>query len=1141
MPEAKLIWPVGAPGMPPVGLDFILEAKNRGDTETQIGGTKTKPTELLGPTVEEVIRDCLYGKGEFEMNLTVRVNKRKSFQFIPGHLWGKDPQGPSQGPEPAEVMVIGKNVGDVELEWKRCQRGKPGVYMLRALNRLDVPKLNKWYVTNILKTTHLEDERGALKQSWIRSQIHLLHQEIRLVKPKFILLLGADAVKAVLGRTMTLGKMEGRVIEKEFETGLEKDEDSTHKCLIMACIHPAAVMSTPEYGDRFERSLNRFKQLVAGSRWDQDESNLDHRIIDNERDLLKVFEDAEKLCDKEGHGKIIGIDAEWEGDHPNNKESYLRSVQISWAHKAAATIVLRHAGGAYGFRRLKSTRDPKTKKVRKVLLKHGSERGCKRAMELLYEFMQDKRPAGHIFNSDLEWLIHHDCDLRDQFEAPLDWRKCINVGGLDTALMAHAFRETDDFTLTGQALRYTDAPRYDLGVKKWVEEYCRENGIKVSNLTGYGECPDEVLYPYGCYDADVSRRLAIGHINRLTSDEFGNNCWEAYWINLRAAIPCLEINRHGILLDKDRVDELTSDYMDSKEELVRLIREWAKWPELNLDSRFQVAELLFGEQYNGHDKLPDGTFRRLRPKGARTVGALPVLTTDKRPKPWTEVMLEKKEDDYTAGTNKQVLGMLLHTAENLRVNRLVKGKKGKPPKRKWVKRDCREIVGRVRDYRFISQVLKSVLRYPDIDDEGRYVEDKNGNRSYCKGLAGSVCSDGRVRTFISQLKETGRWSSARPPLQNISKRRESDYKRILGDRYKYAIRSIFMADPDHVIIEVDYKGAELYGMAIMSNDEAMIAHAQRNLLDEGDPNYYDIHSAVAVQAFNLDCPATKKGLDSLGMKHIRVVAKSVIFGIAYGRGAKAIAIAAKEEGVDVTQEDAQKVIDAIFQMYPGLIPFFESCRLRAVDADNPDNPEGAPRWMCSAFGRFRRFPETEDRKTMGDMERQAQNFPIQNLVADAVSRAIDHCYEYRKEHPELKYHIILQIHDALIFSVYKDDVARFVDEVMPACMVDSVPINPCTLDGMPIEDAPAYYFGFDAEPFTHWGVGMLPGECFDMEFDPKYAGWHRSDESDVKLDDGSVVKVKHEGGWVHSEGFFGKVWLESDKRLHNLKEMALAL
>ena len=1128
--------------MPPVGPDIIAEAQNRGDVESQIGGSKTKPTEVLGPMVEDVIRDCLYGRGQFEMNLTVRKNKRQPFTFIPGHLWGKDPQGPTHGPEPAKIMIIGKNVGEVELEFQRCHRGKAGVFLLRTLMRLcddrDTPRehrLQNWYVTNVLKTEHLENDRGALKQGWIKSQIHLLHQEIRLVKPDFILLLGADAVKAVLGKKMTLGKMEGRVVDHEFEIGREKGDDATHKCSIMACIHPAAVISTPEYQDRFERTLNRFKQLTDGRRWDKKEGDLDHRIIDNERDLMQVFADAEERCGEEGYGKIIGIDAEWEGDHPG-EGSYLRSVQISWAHKAAACIVLRHAGGKYAFRRYRDTRDPNTGRVRRALLKKGSRQGVERAMELLHEFMQDKRPAGHIFNSDLEWLIPEGCDLRDQFEAPANWWECRKRGGLDTALMAHAFRETDDFTLTGQALRYTDAPRYDLGVKKWVETHCRDIGIQVSNLSGYGECPDEILYPYGCYDADVSRRLAVGHIKRLDKDEFGNNCWEAYWINLRAAIPCLEINRHGILLDKDRVDELTRDYMEVKEDLGRKIREWANWPELNLESRFQVAELLFGERYNGHEKQDDGSFRRLRPPGAKTVGALPILTTDKRPKPWTEVMREKKEDDYTASTNKQVLGMLLHGAEDLRVFRLIKGKNGKPNERKWVKRDCREIIGWIRDYRFTSQVLKSVLRYPDTKEDGSYVKDNNGNLVYVKGIAGSVCSDGRVRTFISQLKETGRWSSARPPLQNISKRREVDYKRILGERYKYAIRSIFMADPDHVIMEVDYKGAELYGMAIMAGDENMIAHAERNLLPEDDPNYYDIHSAVAVQAFNLECPPTKKGLDSLGMKHIRVVAKSVIFGIAYGRGAKAIAIAAKEEGVDVTQEDAQKVIDAIFAMYPKLVPFFEACRLRAVDKDNP---QGAPRWMCSAFGRFRRFPETDDRKSAGDMERQAQNFPIQNLVADAVSRAIDHVYEYRKQHPELRYHIILQIHDALIFSVHKDDVEEFVDNVLPECMVDKVPIHPCTLDGMPIEGAPVYHLGFDAEPFTHWGVGMLPGECFDMGFAPTYAGWHKSTESDVKLDDGSVVTVKHPGGWVHAEGYSGKVWLERDKRLHKLTDLAL--
>ena len=90
-------------------------------------------------------------------------------------------------------------------------------------------------------------------------------------------------------------------------------------------------------------------------------------------------------------------------------------------------------------------------------------------------------------------------------------------------------------------------------------------------------------------------------------------------------------------------------------------------------------------------------------------------------------------------------------------------------------------VDMVRDYRFLDQVLKTVLRPPMTDDATEEaLRDDDGNMQYADGLASMCCEDGKVRTHIYQTKETGRWASARPNLQNISKQRDPDYKRLLG-------------------------------------------------------------------------------------------------------------------------------------------------------------------------------------------------------------------------------------------------------------------------------------------------------------------------------------------------------------------------
>jgi DNA polymerase-1 len=319
-----------------------------------------------------------------------------------------------------------------------------------------------------------------------------------------------------------------------------------------------------------------------------------------------------------------------------------------------------------------------------------------------------------------------------------------------------------------------------------------------------------------------------------------------------------------------------------------------------------------------------------------------------------------------------------------------------------------------------------------------------------------------------------------------SKTREKDYKRILGSHYVAPLRSVITASLGHVLVEADYVGAELYGAAIMSGDKNMIAHCQLAQLPEDHPDFFDIHSNVAKLAFRLDCPSTKAGLKSLtshpnadptdGMLYIRNVAKTVAFGVLFGRGAAAIATAVKAEGVAITVDESQVVIDTIFQTYPGLRGFFEECRSRSQD----------PKWIIGCFGRHRRFPHTGgDKKLQGDMERQAMNFPIQGMIADTVSRAIDHLYEYRYDigKPDL-YKIVLQIHDAIVLEVPIKNLDFVYNVVMEDAMCKMVPIVPSYLDGTPTGKGP-YHLGVEKEVFVRWGVKMTREDCERVGINPE--------------------------------------------------------
>ncbi len=272
-----------------------------------------------------------------------------------------------------------------------------------------------------------------------------------------------------------------------------------------------------------------------------------------------------------------------------------------------------------------------------------------------------------------------------------------------------------------------------------------------------------------------------------------------------------------------------------------------------------------------------------------------------------------------------------------------------------------------------------------------------------------------------------------------------------------------------MLVEADYVGAELAAMAWLSGDAAMIDHVRRSALPESDPDYYDIHSNVTVGAFGLACEPTKAGLKAGGKAHLRTVAKSIIFGLAFGRGAKAISRAALEEGIDVTVEEAQMVKDTIFKTYPGLEPYFAACRARVK----------FPRWLQNSFGAYRRFPRAANLRELGGYEREAMNFPVQSLVADAMSRALDELVKYRKwfSPSELDYRLVLQIHDAVLLEVPTPHLRRVVDEVLPTCLTHNVPIYPTRLNGALTGHGP-YHLATEIEVYTQWGVPLsLADQC----------------------------------------------------------------
>ncbi len=154
------------------------------------------------------------------------------------------------------------------------------------------------------------------------------------------------------------------------------------------------------------------------------------------------------------------------------------------------------------------------------------------------------------------------------------------------------------------------------------------------------------------------------------------------------------------------------------------------------------------------------------------------------------------------------------------------------------------------------------------------------------------------------------------------------------------------------------------------------------------------------------------------------------FGIIYGISAFGLA-----EQLGIPRKEAQDLIEEYFVQYPDIKKYIDSCIATA-------RQNGYAQTM---LGRRRALPEINSRNNnlRSFAERNAVNMPIQGTSADMIKIAMNNIYaEFGKR--GLKSKMILQVHDELVFDVYKpelDEVTAIVTENMKNALPLTVPID----------------------------------------------------------------------------------------------------
>ncbi len=160
------------------------------------------------------------------------------------HLWrGATQTVFGEGLKRARVMLVGEQPGDKEDLAGKPFVGPAGRELDRGLEAAGIAR-DDAYVTNVVKHFKFEERgRRRIHQTPKRFEIEAckpwLAEELRLVEPEALVLLGATAAKALLGGTFRLTRHRGELLESELAP------------IVTATIHPSSILRQQDDESRY--------------------------------------------------------------------------------------------------------------------------------------------------------------------------------------------------------------------------------------------------------------------------------------------------------------------------------------------------------------------------------------------------------------------------------------------------------------------------------------------------------------------------------------------------------------------------------------------------------------------------------------------------------------------------------------------------------------------------------------------------------------------------------------------------------------------------------------------------------------------------------------------------------------------------
>ncbi len=234
--------------------------------------------------------------------------------------------------------------------------------------------------------------------------------------------------------------------------------------------------------------------------------------------------------------------------------------------------------------------------------------------------------------------------------------------------------------------------------------------------------------------------------------------------------------------------------------------------------------------------------------------------------------------------------------------------------------------------------------------------------------------------------DTGRFACSNPNLQQIPS--DSEF------------RSCFRVGEGKKMVTADYSQAELRILAELSEDPALVSAYK-----EGK----DLHTYTASLMFGIPEEDVRHDLE-------RFQAKSINFGLMYGRGVRSLAAQ-----LEVSVREGEELLEKYFSQYKKVEKWLDNVAKQALERGYSETVIGRKR--------YHEKPDPDHpnyERIISAIERKGKNTPIQGTSADMIKYAIVYVYRRLKKE-SLDAFLVHTVHDEIVVETAEEDAERVRD------------------------------------------------------------------------------------------------------------------